>query len=464
MSIRCFDRTGIIRILEGHLSTVTGMADVSFSSIVSLSDPPRQVNLTRTMVGQRAFVFAATTGRTCETPGVHATMKVSLRNLGEGTSVVMAFVGRNFVVLAFAQVYKKKIVVGYQSPCPIKLLVSLLGQKIGVFAVAEILKKEKGLEADSVEHHGVKRCLFCNVLSNVPVCGARVLQDCYLPLDMPFAMDTHVDSMSMRYWVRLVIEKLIPPSGNLHKWVEFLRISLTEFRSCTSRSHYRSVSKQTTRTLYGVLSFVGGVGDGWAWAGVPFNLQSGAWPEMMMSDGGDRGEGVEWGAVGEDYVYKVVGVSRWGLTWVRGEGLWEVSGARCGKGGVEKGGGEGRPGKGWEGCVLGCCAGAWGKGWVQMGIRKERVYKGERLDGGRRGVWERRGGKGNWGAAVGGWEDGRGGGEGAVIISPLSVGEVGDVDKDDEGCRGGEVLGVGVEVVGLGVGYGVEERGWGVVE
>ncbi|GKE87858.1 hypothetical protein Tco_1565333, partial [Tanacetum coccineum] len=29
--------------------------------------------------------------------------------------------------------------------------------------------------------------------------------------------------------------------------VEFRRISLTEFRSCTSRSHYWSVSKQTTR-------------------------------------------------------------------------------------------------------------------------------------------------------------------------------------------------------------------------
>ncbi|GJX99508.1 hypothetical protein Tco_0356527 [Tanacetum coccineum] len=29
--------------------------------------------------------------------------------------------------------------------------------------------------------------------------------------------------------------------------VEFKRISLTGFRSCTSRSHYRSVSKQTTR-------------------------------------------------------------------------------------------------------------------------------------------------------------------------------------------------------------------------
>ncbi|GJU24751.1 hypothetical protein Tco_1163372 [Tanacetum coccineum] len=29
--------------------------------------------------------------------------------------------------------------------------------------------------------------------------------------------------------------------------VEFKRISLTGFRSCTSRSRYRSVSKQTTR-------------------------------------------------------------------------------------------------------------------------------------------------------------------------------------------------------------------------
>ncbi|GKA56786.1 hypothetical protein Tco_0755858, partial [Tanacetum coccineum] len=29
--------------------------------------------------------------------------------------------------------------------------------------------------------------------------------------------------------------------------VEFRRISLTGFRRCTSRSHYRSISKQTTR-------------------------------------------------------------------------------------------------------------------------------------------------------------------------------------------------------------------------
>ncbi|GJT29596.1 hypothetical protein Tco_0909871 [Tanacetum coccineum] len=31
------------------------------------------------------------------------------------------------------------------------------------------------------------------------------------------------------------------------KGLEFLRISLTGFRSCTSRSHYRSVSKKTTQ-------------------------------------------------------------------------------------------------------------------------------------------------------------------------------------------------------------------------
>ncbi|GKC09174.1 hypothetical protein Tco_1000784 [Tanacetum coccineum] len=37
--------------------------------------------------------------------------------------------------------------------------------------------------------------------------------------------------------------------GNLHEWVEFRGISLTRFRSSTSRSHYRSVSKQTTRIV-----------------------------------------------------------------------------------------------------------------------------------------------------------------------------------------------------------------------
>ncbi|GJZ98448.1 hypothetical protein Tco_0670901 [Tanacetum coccineum] len=32
--------------------------------------------------------------------------------------------------------------------------------------------------------------------------------------------------------------------------VEFQRISLTGFRSCASRSHYRSISKQTTLSPY----------------------------------------------------------------------------------------------------------------------------------------------------------------------------------------------------------------------
>nr|GEY62528.1 zinc knuckle CX2CX4HX4C [Tanacetum cinerariifolium] len=58
----------------------------------------------------------------------------------------------------------------------------------------DMSQMEKGLEADSVEHHGVKRCLFCNVLSNVSVYGAYVHQHCYLPLDTPHAMDMHVDS------------------------------------------------------------------------------------------------------------------------------------------------------------------------------------------------------------------------------------------------------------------------------
>nr|GEV16942.1 hypothetical protein [Tanacetum cinerariifolium] len=78
--------------------------------------------------------------------------------------------------------------------------------------------------------------------------------------------------MSMWYWLRPIIGKLLPSSKNLHKWVsdkqhiwtkealslcrirntacdqvEFQRISLTRFRSCTSRSHYQSVSKKTTR-------------------------------------------------------------------------------------------------------------------------------------------------------------------------------------------------------------------------
>ncbi|GJS70481.1 hypothetical protein Tco_0703322 [Tanacetum coccineum] len=41
--------------------------------------------------------------------------------------------------------------------------------------------------------------------------------------------------------------------------VEFQRISLTGFRSCTSRSHYRSVSKQTTRNLLRDFEWLGRV-------------------------------------------------------------------------------------------------------------------------------------------------------------------------------------------------------------
>ncbi|GJX38721.1 hypothetical protein Tco_0252024 [Tanacetum coccineum] len=42
-------------------------------------------------------------------------------------------------------------------------------------------------------------------------------------------------------------DNLVLPSCKLCHLVEFRRISLTGFRSCTSRSHYQSVSKQTTR-------------------------------------------------------------------------------------------------------------------------------------------------------------------------------------------------------------------------
>ncbi|GJZ82156.1 hypothetical protein Tco_0647150, partial [Tanacetum coccineum] len=41
MSIHCFDRVEIICILARQLSTVSAMADVSFSSIVSLSQQLR---------------------------------------------------------------------------------------------------------------------------------------------------------------------------------------------------------------------------------------------------------------------------------------------------------------------------------------------------------------------------------------------------------------------------------------
>ncbi|GKB28902.1 hypothetical protein Tco_0868303 [Tanacetum coccineum] len=44
-------------------------------------------------------------------------------------------------------------------------------------------------------------------------------------------------------WKRRVVQEEV----RWRRKVEFPRISLTGFRSCTSRSHYRSVSKQTTR-------------------------------------------------------------------------------------------------------------------------------------------------------------------------------------------------------------------------
>ncbi|GJZ86698.1 retrovirus-related pol polyprotein from transposon TNT 1-94 [Tanacetum coccineum] len=52
--------------------------------------------------------------------------------------------------------------------------------------------------------------------------------------------DTYVFTMKM--------EILLEPTSN-KLLVEFKRISLTGFRSCTSRSRYRSISKQTTRHL-----------------------------------------------------------------------------------------------------------------------------------------------------------------------------------------------------------------------
>ncbi|GJW59539.1 hypothetical protein Tco_0108874 [Tanacetum coccineum] len=52
---------------------------------------------------------------------------------------------------------------------------------------------QKGLEAEYSKHDGVKRCLFCNILSNVLVCGACVQQERYEALDMATAMDTHAD-------------------------------------------------------------------------------------------------------------------------------------------------------------------------------------------------------------------------------------------------------------------------------
>ncbi|GKA53849.1 hypothetical protein Tco_0747164 [Tanacetum coccineum] len=130
MSIRCFDRIEIIRILAGQLSTVAAMADVSFSLIVSLSDPLRKID----------------------------------PHYGGG---------REHLCLQPQRVGRVRHLVFMR----VKRLVSLL--------FLRIMKRENRLEADSVEHHDVKRCLFCRMFQQ---------QDCYRPLGMPLAMDTHVDS------------------------------------------------------------------------------------------------------------------------------------------------------------------------------------------------------------------------------------------------------------------------------
>ncbi|GJX74983.1 ribonuclease H-like domain-containing protein [Tanacetum coccineum] len=57
------------------------------------------------------------------------------------------------------------------------------------------------------------------------------------------SLETFVDAD----WAKCLVTRRSITGFNLHEWVEFQGISLTEFRSCTSRSHYRSISKQTTR-------------------------------------------------------------------------------------------------------------------------------------------------------------------------------------------------------------------------
>ncbi|GJS32334.1 hypothetical protein Tco_0530716 [Tanacetum coccineum] len=56
----------------------------------------------------------------------------------------------------------------------------------------------------------------------------------------------HAALRSLETWTMSWLEAATVQENRKNK-VEFKRISLTGFRSCTSRSRYRSVSKQTTQ-------------------------------------------------------------------------------------------------------------------------------------------------------------------------------------------------------------------------
>ncbi|GJS92342.1 hypothetical protein Tco_0774978 [Tanacetum coccineum] len=90
------------------------------------------------------------------------------------------------------------------------------------------MKRKKGLEAEHSERDGIQRCLFNNVLSNVPVCVDCVQQECYRLLDMAAPMDTHVDVTGT---------KQATPARRSDLWYELRIRVVTEGSSATVRAH-----------------------------------------------------------------------------------------------------------------------------------------------------------------------------------------------------------------------------------
>ncbi|GJV21492.1 hypothetical protein Tco_1370512 [Tanacetum coccineum] len=72
----------------------------------------------------------------------------------------------------------------------------------------------------------------------------NLIKNLYVPFGIPFDPKRYYKDGDC---TRMLRRPSCDHRDYLHERVEFQRISLTGFHSCTSRSHYRSVSKQTTR-------------------------------------------------------------------------------------------------------------------------------------------------------------------------------------------------------------------------
>ncbi|GKB10105.1 hypothetical protein Tco_0844028 [Tanacetum coccineum] len=83
----------------------------------------------------------------------------------------------------------------------------------------------------------------CPSLEDVRYQNSKSLETCTLA----FMVSLHMSVGYEHAIMNLESSGICSSNHHRHQQVEFNRISLTGFRSCTSRSQYRSVSKQTTR-------------------------------------------------------------------------------------------------------------------------------------------------------------------------------------------------------------------------